>query len=81
MSKIYKYLQHIFALALIISDIYIYIYTFQIFDIKKVGYGHGVEFSELHHSKADAKIYKCLPHIFVLALTVSYIYKFKNKFP
>ena len=38
-----------------------------------VGQGHRVQFSQLHHMMANAKIYKCLQHIFELALTVSEI--------
>ena len=41
--------------------------------LQKVGQCHGVQFSQLHHSMANVKIYKCLPLIFALALTVSEI--------
>ena len=42
-----------------------------IFYLKKVGQGHRVHFSQLQYSMANSKIYKCLTHIFALALTVS----------
>ena len=38
------------------------------------------KFSHLHHSMANVKIYKCLAHIFTLALTVSDI-KYLNFLP
>ena len=41
------------------------------FDLQKVGHGHGVQLSQLHHSMANIQICKRLPHIFALALTVS----------
>ena len=41
--------------------------------LQKIGQGHGVKFSQLRHSMADVEIYKCLPHIFALAPTVSEI--------
>ena len=50
---------------------------FNFFYLQKVGQGHGVQFSQLHVSMANVKIYKCLPQIFALTLTVSEIYKFK----
>ena len=43
-------------------------------DLQKVRKCNRVQFSELHHSMASVKIYKCFPHIFTLSLTVSYIY-------
>ena len=37
-------------------------------DLQKVFQGHGVQFSQLHNSMANyIKIYKCFPHVFVLA--------------
>ena len=54
---------------------------FLILDLEKVGNGHGVQFSQLHHSMTNVKIYKCLQHIFALALTISEIYIFKNFLP
>ena len=39
----------------------------------------GVQFSQLQHSMGNEKIYKCLPHIFALALTF-YEEKFFFKF-
>ena len=33
------------------------------FDLQNVGQGYGVSFSQLRHSKANVKIYKCLPYI------------------
>ena len=53
------------------------ILTFQNLDLQKVGQGHGVQLPQIHHSMSNVKIYKCLPHIFVLALTLSDIYKFQ----
>ena len=44
--------------------------TFFIFDIQKVGQGHGVQFSQLSYSMANVKIYKCLAYIFALDLTI-----------
>ena len=38
---------------------------------------HIVQFSQRHHLMANAKIYKCLPHIFALASNASEIYKFE----
>ena len=38
--------------------------------IQKAGQGNGVQFLQLHHSMANVKIYKCLRHIFALALTI-----------
>ena len=48
---------------------------FLIVYIQKIGLGHGVQFSRLHHSMVNVKIYKCLPQICALALTVSEISK------
>ena len=63
--KICKYLIHIFALALTVSDIY----NFPIFYLQKLGQGREVQFSQLHHSMANVKIYKRLPKMFAVALT------------
>ena len=41
--------------------------------LQKVGQGHRAQFSQLHHSMANIKIYKYLPQILALALTVSQI--------
>ena len=46
---------------------------FKIFNLEKVGQGHEVYFSQLHHSMTYVKMYKCLCDIFALALTVSEI--------
>ena len=51
-----------------------------LFYLQKVGQGHGVQFSQLHHLMANVNIYKCLKHIFALAFTVSEIYNLKKKF-
>ena len=48
------------------------------FYTKKVGQDHEVPFSQLHHSMANVKIYKCLSHIFAFALTVYAIKKILN---
>ena len=50
---------------------YINIYNAQLQD---VGQGHRVQFSQLDHSMANVQIYKCLPHMFALSLTISDIY-------
>ena len=55
-----------FTLALTISEIYIIL----IFYLQKLGHGHRMQFSQLHHSMANVKVYKCLPRIFAQALTV-----------
>ena len=39
------------------------------FYLQKVGEGHGVQFSQIHHLMATVKINKCLPHVSALALT------------
>ena len=49
------------ALALTVADIHL-----KIVDLQKEGQGHKVQFCQLHHSTANAKIYKFLPHIFEL---------------
>ena len=61
------------SLALTVSEIL----TLLICDLEKVGQDHEVHFLQLHHSMANVPIYKCLPHIFAPALTVSDIYKFQ----
>ena len=43
---------------------------FLMVDLQNLGQCHGVQFSQLHHSMASVKIYKCLPRIFLLVLTV-----------
>ena len=48
-------------------------YRFIDITIQKVGQGHGVQFLQLHHLMANVKIYKYLPEIFGLALTISEI--------
>ena len=42
---------------------------------QKVGQGHRVQFSHLHHSVANFKFYKCLPHILRQFLKVQ---RYKN---
>ena len=44
-----------------------------IFYLQKVGQGHGVQFWQLQRSMANVRIYKLLPAILALALTVSEI--------
>ena len=39
------------------------------FDLQKVGHGHGMQFAQLHHSMTNVKIYKYFSHSFPLALT------------
>ena len=56
-----------FSLALAVSEMY----TFYDYDLQKVRQGHGISFSPLHSSMANVKIYKCIPYIIALALTVS----------
>ena len=53
-DKIYKCLQQIFVSALTISEIS----KFFTFYIQKVGQGNEVQFSQLHLSIANVKIYK-----------------------
>ena len=50
---------YILAQALTVSQITIFIFA-----LKKVGQGHEVQVSKLHHSMANVKIYKCLPKMF-----------------
>ena len=38
--------------------------------LQKLGQDHGMQFSQVHHSMANFKIYKCLPYTFALDLTV-----------
>ena len=45
--------------------------------LQKVGQGHGVQFSQLHHWMANAKIYKYHPQIYALAFIISEITFFK----
>ena len=66
MSK-YTNDQHIFALALAVYKKYL---KKLIFDLKKVGQGHGLQFSQCHHSIAGNKLFKSFPYIFALALSV-----------
>ena len=54
-----------FALALTVSEISF----FFIFGLQILGQGHGVQFSQLHHSMANVKIYKRLAHICALSST------------
>ena len=44
----------IFVLALTVNEIL----TFEIFNLKKIGQGHGLQLSEWHHFIANIKIYK-----------------------
>ena len=53
------------------GDIFFFNLYFQ-----KVGRSNGMQFFKLNRSVANIKIYKCLEHIFALALTVSEIYTF-----
>ena len=46
-------------------------------NLQNVGQGHRVQFSQLHQSMANIKIYKCLPQIFVLALILQRYNNFK----
>ena len=62
-----------FSIAFTVSEIP----KFLIYDFQKVGQGHGVQYSLLHHSMANVIIYKCLPHILCLTVTISEIYKFE----
>ena len=39
-----------------------------------------MQFSQIYHSITNVKIYKCLPHTFDLALTVSELWKLKKKY-
>ena len=48
----------------------------EMFNLHKVGQGHGVQFLQIHHSMANIKMYTCLPQIFTLALNFSELYKF-----
>ena len=63
---------HFCAISYRFRDIKMYLFNF-----KKVGQDHGVQFSQLHHSMAKVKIYKCLPYIFALDLTVFTYQNFK----
>ena len=47
-----------------------------IFDHQKVDHGHRAQYLLWHRSMANVKIYKLLPHIFGLALTISQILTF-----
>ena len=69
--KIYKRLPYIFALALIVAEIY----KLKKCDLQRVGKIYGVLFSQLRPSMTDVKIYKTLPPIFALLLTTFQIYK------
>ena len=61
------------ALALTVSDTKI-----KNVDLQKTGYAHEEQFSQLHHSMANVKIYSCFPHIvFALALPVNVILTFE----
>ena len=48
---------------------------FLVLDLHKGGQGHGVQFSHLHYSIANVKIYKCLPSNFCAS---SYRFRDKN---
>ena len=61
-----------FALALAISEILV----LQMFNLQKVGHGHGVEFLQRDHSMANIKIYKS-QCIFALTLILSEILTFQ----
>ena len=61
-----------------VSHIFTLARTFQIYNkinllLYNVGQGRRVQFSQLHHSVANVKIYKYLLYISALALTVSEI--------
>ena len=58
---------HIFAPALIVSDIL----TFRIFDLQKVGQGNGEQLSQSCPLMANVEITKVVLAFFALALTVS----------
>ena len=73
----YPNLPGMLALAFTFSEIL----TFYIFDLQKVGQGYGKQFSQWQNSVANVKIYKCLQHSFVLALTISEIQTILNLWP
>ena len=73
MSKSTTVYYTFFALARAISEVGQFIKMC----LPKVGQSHVVQFSQLHHSIANVKIYKCLSHILALALTVSEISQLK----
>ena len=70
MSKLTK--AHMLGLTLTVSDIL----KFKVCNFQRVYQGHGVQFSQWHHSMANVKIYKRLPYIFALALTFQRYYNF-----
>ena len=67
-----------------VSHTFSYVLVFIVSDItksvplKKIGQGDVAQFLQWHYSMAYVEIYKCLPHIFALALTVSEILQEKN---
>ena len=65
--KIYRYLPHIFAIALTVSEIW----QFLIFCSSKSRSRSWSIFLQWHYLMANTKIYKCLSLIFESALTVS----------
>ena len=66
--KIYKSRWIYFELALTVSDIL----TFQMFELQKVGQGHGIYISQCCPSMANIKIYtSSLMHFSLLSLTDS----------
>ena len=62
-----------FALALTVPEIL----TFQIFEIRKVGQGHGIRFRNDANRSQISKCTKMFPCIFALALIVSKILTFQ----
>ena len=65
--KSIKVVMCIFWLALAASEIF----TYNNCDLQRVRQLHGIQFFQLRYSMAIVKIYKCLPQIFPLALSVS----------
>ena len=70
--KIYKFLLHISALALALSEIT----KINCLYLQKVVQGHGVKLSPLHHSMANVKIYKISTHVLVSSYRLRCIYLF-----
>ena len=66
LSRFYRYLPQFLYQLLLFRHIQIKNNYLQ-----KVGQGQGAQFSQLHLSIANVKIWKCLPQIFALTLTVS----------
>ena len=72
-SKVIEIVPCIYALAVIVSGIF----TFQMFDLEKVGQGPRAQFLQSCHSISNINMYKNRPMHFVLALTVSEILTFE----